>query len=317
MHKENIMFRNLLATTAIATLLTTAAYGQNTIPAPASPAPTSQDENSSSGPVMRAEGHLASNLMGESVYNGTGADAQNIGTVKDLVIAQNGMVESLVIGVGGFLGIGEKNVAVSYGDAEQAEQNGKRWLVVNASKDQLKALPDFDRRAYDVVPSTASDNTAPVTNRLAQAPANSGGTVAPLAPRSGTTAEAPAERDTTTTASIDKSQLTRMPVGEIRSEELTGTTVYGSEDANVGKIGDVVLSGDGKVDAVIINVGGFLGMGSKEVAVGMDNLAFMVDSDGKKYLYTNFTKDQLKAQPAYDKTTYSEKRDQQRMIIQQ
>jgi sporulation protein YlmC with PRC-barrel domain len=308
------MFRNLLATTAIATLLTTAAYAQNTTaPAPANPAPMSRDNNSSGTPAMRADGHLASNLIGETVYNGTGEDAENIGKVKDLVISPNGMVESLVIGVGGFLGLGEKNVAVSYGDADQAEQNGKRWLVVNASRDQLKTLPDFDRRAYDVAPVTAGDTSAPVTNNLAQAPTNGGGA---MAPSNDKTAMAPTEPDTMTTASTDKSQLTRMPVGEIRSEELTGTTVYGSEDANVGKIGDVVLSGDGKVDAVIIDVGGFLGVGSKEVAVGMDNLAFMVDKSGKKYLYTNFTKDQLKAQPAYDKSTYSEKRDEQRMMQQ-
>ncbi|MDH6234161.1 sporulation protein YlmC with PRC-barrel domain [Mesorhizobium soli] len=309
------MFRNLLATTAIATLLTTAAYAQNTTaPAPANPAPMGQDNNSSGTPAMRADGHLASNLIGETVYNGTGEDAQNIGKVKDLVISPNGAVESLVIGVGGFLGLGEKNVAVNYGDADQAEQNGKRWLVVNASRDQLKTLPDFDRRAYDVAPVTAGDTSAPVTNNLAQA--NGGGAMARAAPGHDNTAEAPSEPDTMTTASIDKSQLTRMPVGEIRSEELTGTTVYGSEDANVGKIGDVVLSGDGKVDAVIIDVGGFLGIGSKEVAVGMDNLAFMVDKGGTKYLYTNFTRDQLKAQPAYDKSTYSEKRDEQRMMQQ-
>ncbi|PSJ59356.1 PRC-barrel domain-containing protein [Pseudaminobacter soli (ex Li et al. 2025)] len=309
------MFRNLLATTAIATLLTTAAQAQNTTaPAPASPAPMSQDNNPSGAPAMRADGHLASNLIGETVYNSTGDDAQNIGKVKDLVISPNGMVESLVVGVGGFLGLGEKNVAVNYGDADQAEQNGKRWLVVNASKDQLKALPDFDRRAYDVAPVSAADTSAPVTNNLAQAPTNGGGAMAPAHNK---TAMAPTQPDTMTTASIDKSLLTRVPVGEIRSAELTGTTVYGSEDANVGKIGDVVLSGDGKVDAVIIDVGGFLGIGSKEVAVGMDNLAFMVDKGGKKYLYTNFTKDQLKSQPAYDKSTYSEKRDQQRMIEQQ
>lgn len=310
------MFRNLLATTAIATLLTTAAYAQNTTtPMPVSPAPMTQGNNA---PAMRADGHLASNIIGQSVYNGTGNDAQDVGKVNDLVISPTGSVELLVIGVGGFLGLGEKNVAVSYGDADQAEKNGRRWLVINASKDQLKTLPEFDRRAYDTAaPTTASDTTAPAHDTVAQAPAtNGGGAMAPAMPSNGMT-KAPANTDTSTTGAIDKSQLTKMPMGEIRSEQLTGTTVYGAEDSNVGKIGDIVLSSDGKVDAVIIDVGGFLGMGSKEVAVGMDNLAFMVDKDGKKYLYTDFTKDQLKAQPAFDKSTYAQKRDSQRMIMQQ
>jgi len=66
---------------------------------------------------------------------------------------------------------------------------------------------------------------------------------------------------------------------------------------------------------VIVDVGGFLGIGAKEVALGMDKLKFMTDKNGKKYLYTNFTKEQLQAQTAYDKGSYAEKRDQQRMML--
>lgn len=314
------MIRNLLATTAIAALLTTAAYAQDsTAPAsPADPAPMTQDAAPAEAPVARADGHLASNIIGETVYNGTADDAQNIGKVNDVVIAPDGKVESVVIGVGGFLGIGEKNVAVSYGDVDWAERDGDRWLVVNASKEQLQALADFDRRAYDPAPA-ASDSTAmaPVDET---APADGTTAVAPTAPvpdstAPDSTAQAPAAPDqSTTTGAIDKSQLTEMPAGEISADNLVGTTVYGAEDANVGEIGDVVLSPDGNVDAVIIDVGGFLGIGSKEVAVGMDNLSFMTDKDGTKYLYTQFTKEQLEAQPAYDKATYTEHRDEQRMM---
>jgi sporulation protein YlmC with PRC-barrel domain len=106
-----------------------------------------------------------------------------------------------------------------------------------------------------------------------------------------------------------------MPVDKIRSEELVGTTVYGANDVNLGEIGDVVLTGDKKVDAVIIDVGGFLGVGEKEVAIGMENLKFMTDKDGKRYLYTSFTKEQLEAQAPYDKATYTQNRDTQRMIM--
>jgi len=102
--------------------------------------------------------------------------------------------------------------------------------------------------------------------------------------------------------------------GKIRSQDLVGTTVYGANDASVGEVGDIVLTKDGKIDAVIIDVGGFLGVGKKEVAVGMDKLQFVEDKNGKRYLYTNFTKDQLKAQPAYDKATWADKRDSQRLV---
>jgi len=110
--------------------------------------------------------------------------------------------------------------------------------------------------------------------------------------------------------------LTEIPSGELKTEELTGTTVYGANDDNIGEISDIVLSQDGKVDAVIIDVGGFLGIGEKPVAVGFDKLSFMTDKDGSKYLYTTFTKEQLDAQTAYDKGSYTEQRDKQRLTVQ-
>jgi len=295
------MIRTLLATTAMAALLSTGAFAQEaTTPAPAPPA---TENMAPAAPVKAADGHLATNIIGETVYNGTSDTAENIGDVNDIVIDPKGQVESIVIGVGGFLGIGEKDVTVNYSDVNWAEKNGDRWIVVAATKDQLNAQPAFDRKAYDPAPAatTASDGSAPADNMAA----------APAAPADNSATAT----DKTKTAAIDKSTLTEVPVGEIRSEDLVGTTVYGADDANVGEIGDVVVSGDGKVDAVIVDVGGFLGIGEKEVAIGMDKLSFMTDKDGNKYLYTNFTKAQLDAAAAYDKATYAEKRNDQRLTV--
>jgi len=267
--------------------------------------------------IVEPDGTLASQVIGESVYNGTADDAQKIGDVKDMVLNKDGKAESLVIGVGGFLGIGTKNDAFDYNKGKWAEKNGDRWIVVEgASKEQLEGLPDFDRKAYDPVPaSTATAPDAPpavtpattaaekgdaVTDKTAEAPAAASGTTA---------------TDDTQTAAIDKSTLTEMPADKISADNLIGTTVYGADDANIGKIDDIVLTSDNQVDAVVVDVGGFLGIGAKPVAIGMDKLKFMTDKDGKTYLYTNFTKDQLQAQAAYDKGSYADKRDEQRMML--
>ncbi|RWM78324.1 MAG: PRC-barrel domain containing protein [Mesorhizobium sp.] len=323
---------------------TTDTTAQNVPAAPAEPAPAE--------PVKRADGNLATNIIGETVYNGTGDDAQNIGDVNDIVLAKDGKAESLIIGVGGFLEVGEKNVAYEFDKAKWAERDGDRWLVAETTREGLEALPEFDRRPYDPAPATTASTDAatpaPVTTtpavtpapaeKTAEAPAATPEPAAP-APMDKTaqapaatpepaapapmdkTAEAPtaaapdATPDQTQTAAIDKSALTEMPVDKIRSEDLVGTTVYGANDVNLGEIGDVVLTGDKKVDAVIIDVGGFLGVGEKEVAIGMDNLKFMTDKDGNRYLYTNFTKEQLEAQAPYDKATYAQNRDTQRMMM--
>lgn len=299
-------------------------------PAPA-PASTDSAQNDPQKPVdlnaapsepvvKRAEGNLATNIVGETVYNGTADDAEKIGDVNDIVLTKDGKAQSLVIGVGGFLGIGEKNVTYDFAKAQWAEKNGDRWLVAQTTKEELQAQPDFDRKVYDPVPvTTMSDAGTPAAPAATAPPAAPADTAAPM----DKTAEAPAAEspdvkatDPTQTAAIDKSTLTEMPVGEIRGDDLKGTTVYGANDVKVGEIGDVVLAPDSKPDAVIVDVGGFLGIGAKEVAIGMDKLKFMTDKDGKKYLYTNFTKEQLQAQAAYDKGSYAEKRDEQRLMMQ-
>jgi sporulation protein YlmC with PRC-barrel domain len=289
--------------------------------------------------VIKAEGNLASNIIGKTVYNGTSDDAQNIGSVNDLVIAPDGKVQAVVIGVGGFLGVGQKDVAIEYDLVQWAERNNDRYLVVDTTADALKALNDFDRNAYKPMPADADVTETKPANKeeldtaktqaeqekaaqdtQAQAPATMPAPGAPAAPvpPADTTAQAPvndnAPADQTRTGAIDRSTLTAVPLMEMRSEDLVGTTVYGANDERIGEVGDIVMSQD-KVDAVILDVGGFLGIGEKEVAVGMDNLAFMKDADGDYYLYTAFTKEQLEAQPAYDESTYAESRDKMRMAV--
>lgn len=358
------MFRKLLATTAIATLVSTGAIAQTTTTTnPAPTDPTVQTQPTAEVPmVVKAEGQLASNIIGASVYNGTGDDAENIGDVNDIVIGPDGNIQAVVIGVGGFLGIGEKHVAIEYDLLEWAEIDGDRWLVVETTADALEAQEEFDRLAYQPMPADANvKETKPASAEdLAKAPAAEQADDKVVA--EGETAEEekvavaePAEQDVamkeaeenkddrvakaeddgaadkdtaaspledpakdtdaTQTAAIDRSTLETLATDKITAEEFIGTTVYGADEENIGEIGDVVLTTDGKVDAVIIDVGGFLGIGEKPVAVGLENLEFMSDGDGNRYLYTNFTQEELEAQPAYNETEYAEQRDDMRMVV--
>jgi sporulation protein YlmC with PRC-barrel domain len=81
-------------------------------------------------------------------------------------------------------------------------------------------------------------------------------------------------------------------------------SVYDPSNNKIGEIKDVVLSQDGKVNALIIGVGGFLAMGEKDVAVPFDAVKHTT-KDGKVYLTLNTTKDALKAAPGlrYDRST--------------
>lgn len=319
------MIRKLLATTAIVTLVAAGgAFAQTTPTAPTMPTEEVAPQ------VIHADGYLASNIIGETVYSGTGDDAENIGSISDIVLSPEGEVEAVVIGVGGFLGIGKKAVAIEYPLVQWTERDGNRYLVVETTREALEALPTFDVAAYKPMPADAAiGNTKPATGEeIGAATPATPSTVAPAddmaqAPAgdttTGMTTTGQAAGDTTATddtrtSAIDRSAMTEVPAMELSADNLIGAGVYGSGDDKVGSIADVILSTDGQVDAVTVDVGGFLGIGAKEVALDLDNLVFMRDGDDLS-LYTSLTKEQLEAQPAYDKSTFAESRNEQLMIV--
>jgi sporulation protein YlmC with PRC-barrel domain len=89
---------------------------------------------------------LASQFMGQTVYT---AANENVGEINDLVMNKdldNNIVA--IIGVGGFLGIGEKDVAVPIDQITVVkDENNNMRLTIAASKEQLEAAPAFDRMA--------------------------------------------------------------------------------------------------------------------------------------------------------------------------
>lgn len=92
--------------------------------------------------LTESPGDIAtSKLVGASVYN---TQNENIGEIEDLIISSSGSVSTVVIGVGGFLGIGEKKVAMPF-SALKAEKGDNNLLkiVVEGTRESLKAQPDF------------------------------------------------------------------------------------------------------------------------------------------------------------------------------
>ena len=73
----------------------------------------------------------------------------------DVLVDKSGRVSSLIIGVGGFLGAGEKDVAVPFDAVQITNKNNNKWyLVMNTTKDELKTAPGFkyDRDSTTWVP---------------------------------------------------------------------------------------------------------------------------------------------------------------------
>ncbi|ODA67177.1 PRC-barrel domain protein [Methyloligella halotolerans] len=90
----------------------------------------------------------------EPVYD---PDDNQVGDTNDLLIDESGKVTTVIIGVGGFLGVGEKNVAIPFDALELTEtKDGESQLTLNATKGALEQAPGykFDAEAQAWVPAT-------------------------------------------------------------------------------------------------------------------------------------------------------------------
>jgi sporulation protein YlmC with PRC-barrel domain len=98
----------------------------------------------------------------------------------------------------------------------------------------------------------------------------------------------------TAIVSADKVTGTKL----VSANDFIGKTVYSRADENIGKVHDVILSENG-VQAVVLSVGGFLGLGSRDVAVSLASIDIAKDGSSTK-LVVDATKDQLESAPVYD-----------------
>lgn len=96
---------------------------------------------------------------------------------------------------------------------------------------------------------------------------------------------------------MDHSSHVRLSSTELTPSTLEGATIYGADDHKVGTVSHV--HGTGISSQVVVDVGGFLGMGTKPVAVPVNQLAFMRDESGDVHAVTEWTKDELKAMPEH------------------
>jgi sporulation protein YlmC with PRC-barrel domain len=110
--------------------------------------------------------------------------------------------------------------------------------------------------------------------------------------------------DPDTTASTPSDELKLVDTALIGADKLVGTEVKVADGTKVGEIGDVIVGKDGKIEAYVIDVGGFLGIGEKSVAMSRESVQVMADTNGAMAIYSPFTKAQLESQAAYDEEAY-------------
>jgi hypothetical protein len=132
--------KNLIAMSAGLLIASTAAFAQ--------PTSAGRAEIMSSVPTNSA---TVADWYKQNVYD---PSDNKIGEIMDVLVSPDGRATALIVGVGGFLGAGEKDVAVPFSAVKHTMKDKKIYLTMDTTKDALKAAPGFkyDREKTTWVP---------------------------------------------------------------------------------------------------------------------------------------------------------------------
>lgn len=223
----------------------------------------------------------ASKLIGRNIKN---PNNDTIGEIESVYLDPNGKVDSVIVGVGGFLGVGERYARLNWKDL-QVSDNGER-VVLNMTKDQLKAIAPYKYKDDAMRGKVFSDRGAWKDDKAA--------------------ADARATTDTRDRTAADKrAAITSTEStgdfnaqGDVSAKAVIGAKVHNASNETVGTVQDAYVDASGNIKTVVLSVGGFLGVGAKDVGVKWSDLK--QSRDGKSVvLTTSLDKDQLKALPDY------------------
>lgn len=197
----------------------------------------------------------------------------NIGQVNEIVLSHSGEVRALVIGVGGFLGMGEHDVAVTMEQVSfvsDMEDRDAMYIVVNGNADMFRDAPTYDRTAM-----TMADDE----RRMGDSGSDQTRFAAPQMQRDG----------------YDPVVAT-----EVSTEVLMGKSVYDTNDNDVGSVTDMIINDAGEITAVIIDFGGFLGIGTSQASLNFDELTILANEGyADVRIYVDATRDQIQDRPQY------------------
>jgi hypothetical protein len=267
--------KRLLISAAIMAVAAAPALAQS----PAAPTPPAAQ-----APAAQQPSELnTQRLIGRTVRN---LQDETVGDVNAVIIARDGAVAAVIIGVGGFLGIGERDVAIRWQDM-QVRSNGDD-VRTTLTKDQVRALPEYryaeDQRRGTVFTQPASRDASP--------PAADTARQQPRAQQQDTQRQA-------TRAAPETAPRTVGPTPDsLSANAIIGASVRDGRNESIGRVYDIIMDAHGTSQTIVISVGGMLGVGGRRAAVPLADVRFMRDGD-TIFLATGLTTEELQRLPEY------------------
>jgi hypothetical protein len=278
--------KKLLLSTAFAVSATAAAQAQD-ISANFRSAADPMEIHASDFIGMRVYASEAS--VDANAYDGVQDGWDDIGEINDVILSRSGEVEAVLVDIGGFLGVGERQVAVDMNaiafvsDSETADDESDFFLVMNADRAAFEGAPEYSWNK----PMTDGAQTAQVDGSATTPP---------------TDLTAQVQNDTAmSTETFARDGYKSAPTEQKTAELLTAAPVYDANDEWIGEVSEILLTDAGEVNSTVIDVGGFLGICEKPVELKLGDLYIMSEDGGDDVLvYVSATKDQLQAMPTYE-----------------
>lgn len=340
--------KNLAASTAIALAIAAPAFSQT-------------EMSDAFVESVETQALRASDLIGARLYvsenevdpaAGQSTDWEDVGEIADIVVGSDGGVDVVIVDIGGFLGVGERSVAVNM-DSLAFPSDGAAadefFVVLQGDRAMLESAPEFDDEfEMGRAPGTTASGTVntDLGNDAAAVPDNQGTGVttqsapgtdlaneaepadtaeADVEPIVGDTNPVPADpeagvadntdseaADTEAAEGAEAADVGMMAApamevegyetvanNELTTDDITGAQVYSVNDEAIGEIGELVMSADGTLADAVIDVGGFLGLGAKAVAIPFDQLQVMRGENDVR-VYVDATEEQLTNMPDYE-----------------
>lgn len=318
--------KKLLATTAIIALATNpvlaeshsaegAMNGQEQSASMQSGDMTIRATNLIDNALYMPEGEFNESMM-DTPYTDAPDDWRNVADVEDVLITPEGEINAVIIDAGGFLGMGEKQMRVEMDNIRVVpddDDEGEFFLLYTGSRQLLEDGEAYDRQAANENNEMSASNMLAASDATAQdddtaddeQTAENGSMTENGMAEEQQTAQSEAMQDSDDSNALmnttaERDGLEQMELGNLQADELEGARVYGSDDNWVGEVETLVLSDSGQIDEVIVDVGGFLGIGEKPVAMAFDELDIRRDGSwGGLNVYVDATESELDAMDAW------------------
>ena len=297
------------------------------------------------------EGELrGSELIGSRVYaseeghgmtdaEGAQSDWQDVGEINDLVVSRDGAVEGVLVDIGGFLGIGERQVAIdmdqiSFVSDASTDDGEDYFLVVPATMANLEEAPAYgmDTGSGNMTEDTASAGDTPSAGAGASTEAEGAEDTEMAAESEGATDEtasgnemSDAGTDAATDEMASDTEMTdagseaatgemasddagtdapegfvRVSLDQMTADDLTSAEVFGPNNEDIGEVSELVLDGE-TISLVVVDVGGFLGLGEKPVALELDQIEVVREEGTEEVrVHVDMTEEELEQLPRYE-----------------